>query len=483
MARTVDSALRHRVSLRGVLQLLVVAMVVAFALNLGSAGLLGRDLNNAARSIRQDVYVVQRDVDSLFRGLVDQATSVRGYVLSEDPSFLVSYRRSAATTNQIVTRLRAALAEDPHSTAALGGVVDATNHWRADGIEPEIRVVEHDGTPGAGVTAANVSRALFERVRSEVQALSVSVEARSTAVLDDVQNTQKTTFWLLVGTLVATAALAATCVRALTRWGTRPLSQLMHDVTRIADGELERPVSDVGLSELSRVARAVDAMRLRLLQENEATARRSLLTGQEEERRRLAMGIHDDSVQSVLAASLRLQRLRRHLRDAGTEGATLVQEVQGDLDQAIARLRRLIFELHPPTLDSEGLVAAMRLYLAETLDPEAIQWQVDSGGDVIDDHVTAALAYRLFREAVNNVVRHSKAKHVTVTVDVHDRAVEVAVADDGVGFDPTGRGQSMPGHLGLSSSRQLCEAMGGRWELRSAPGDGTRVGYTVPLDS
>jgi signal transduction histidine kinase len=256
----------------------------------------------------------------------------------------------------------------------------------------------------------------------------------------------------------------------------------MHDVTRIAGGELERPVSDVGLYELSRVARAVDDMRLRLLQENEATARRSLLTGQEDERRRLAMGIHDDSVQSVLAASLRLQRLRRHLRDAGTEGATLVQEVQGDLDQAIARLRRLIFELHPPTLDTEGLTAAVRLYLAETLDPEGIAWQVEADGDVTEDHVAAALAYRLFREAVNNVVRHSKAKHVTVTIDVKDR-LEVSVIDDGVGFDPAGQEQPLPGHLGLSSSRKLCEAMGGRWGIESAPGEGTRVRYALPVGS
>jgi signal transduction histidine kinase len=192
------------------------------------------------------------------------------------------------------------------------------------------------------------------------------------------------------------------------------------------------------------------------------------------------MGIHDDTVQSVLAASLRLQRLRRFLRGSGDDGVKLVEEVQQDLDEAISRLRRLIFELHPPTLDSEGLAAAMRLYLAETLEPEGVRWSLDVHGNVPKDPVTTALAYRLFREAVLNVVRHARASNVRVDLRCLDESLRVEVADDGVGFEPGDVEQPAPGHLGMLASRQLCEAAGGDWDVESAPGRGTRVRYAVP---
>jgi two-component system, NarL family, sensor kinase len=192
------------------------------------------------------------------------------------------------------------------------------------------------------------------------------------------------------------------------------------------------------------------------------------------------MGIHDDTVQSVLAATLRLQRLRRHLRSGGSEGMDLVLEVQHDLDEATSRLRRLVFELHPPTLDREGVPAAMRLYLAETLDPEGIAWSVTTSGAEVEDHVTAVLVYRLFREAVLNCLRHAGATTVDVTVDVGDTDVVVTVTDDGVGFDPAEQSPARPGHLGLQGGRALSEGVGGGWEVDSAPGAGTRVRFRVP---
>ncbi|GAB2677092.1 hypothetical protein GCM10027194_06540 [Thalassiella azotivora] len=217
-------------------------------------------------------------------------------------------------------------------------------------------------------------------------------------------------------------------------------------------------------------------------------SRRNLLVGQEEERRQLATGIHDDTVQAAVAASLRLQRLRRHLAAGGTAGGTvderalaLLDQVDADLSAAVARLRRMVFELHPPTLDDEGLESAVCLYLEETVEPAGLTWSVEVDGPEPADRAVRVLAYRLFREAAWNAVRHARATTLEVVLRSTGTELELCVADDGVGFDPARVRQARPGHLGLRGSAELTEAVGGSWELDTAPGAGTRVVHRIPL--
>jgi signal transduction histidine kinase len=222
-------------------------------------------------------------------------------------------------------------------------------------------------------------------------------------------------------------------------------------------------------------------MRLRLLEERTAAARSSLLEGQEQERRRVATGIHDDTVQAAVAANLRLSRLKRHLSSSDEKAATLVDQAADDLRESITRMRRVVFELHPPTLDEEGLVSAMRLYLSETASPQGVEWSV-TGSEPDDlDHASRTLAYRLFREAVANAVKHAGAAHIDVVLSRAGDDLEVTVTDDGSGFDAQAAARPVPGHLGLTSSVQLAEASGGRWSVQSETGHGSRVTYAVPV--
>lgn len=476
----VGPGLRHT-SLRSVLQLIMVAVVVAIGLNVAAAALLARDLRNAAEQLDRDVYVVQRNVEQLYRSLVDQQNDVRAYTLTDDRVFLEDYEDAQRTQKEVLDRLGSALADDPASRAALGRVAAAATAWQQQGAQPQLDAAQRDDGSLNALLTSGTPRRLFAQVTDELDQLSSVVDARAAGVLDRAQETQRNTLWLLFATLVVTGALAAFSLRVLTTWVSRPMRLLVDDASTVASGDLHHEVdADRGPSELREVAATVDAMRRRLLAERSTAARRSLLTGQEDERRRLAMGIHDDTVQAVLAASLRLQRLRRHLRGAGDAAGELVEEVQQDLDEAISRLRRLIFELHPPTLDSEGLAAAMRLYLGETLQPQGVQWSLQVDGAVPQDQVTTALAYRLFREAVLNVVKHAHASTVRVDLASDTDRLRVEVTDDGVGF-PLGEAQQpAPGHLGMVASRQLCEAAGGEWHVDSAPGQGTRVRYAVP---
>jgi signal transduction histidine kinase len=200
---------------------------------------------------------------------------------------------------------------------------------------------------------------------------------------------------------------------------------------------------------------------------------RRLVLAQEEERRRIAAEVHEDTAQALSAVSLRLQRLRRRLDDSRQD---LLDESIAAVAAALGRLNRLIFDLHPAVLDSDGIGAALEQFLATLLPEDAPTARV-VGADVdtthLDPQVRTAV-YRVAREAVLNAVSHAGATCIEVSLEAIGEAVCVRVTDDGAGFDPSAM-QSQPGHLGLSSARDLIEAADGALDVYSAPGQGTGV--------
>ena len=213
--------------------------------------------------------------------------------------------------------------------------------------------------------------------------------------------------------------------------------------------------------------------------------RRSLLgrlvRAQEEERLRISSDIHDDSVQVLTALALRLDLLHRRLEDPELREA--VELIQQAMRGAIARLRRLIFELHPPALDRDGFAPALRLCLEQARVEHGLEYRLDAVLDPEPDSQTGAILYRIAQEALVNVVKHAAATAVEVRVATVDGGTLVWIADDGVGFDldrldETGR----PGHLGLAGMRERAELVGGRFRIESSPGSGTTVEFFVPVE-
>lgn len=472
-------------SLAGRLRLVLVAVVVALLLNVAAAIALAIDIGRATTETDRTTEA-QRAVDRLYRSLVDQQTAVQGFVVTADESLLVRFVRGQRDEQDQLTELGGLLGGDPVAIDALTQVERTAAAWRRDGAAPRITAVRAGGSAAedpevAEVVGSETGRRLFDEVRDDLDALRAGVDREAATALDDVRAAQRRTLWLLVGTLALTALLVVVGVRLTVSSLSRPLARLGEAVTEVAEGHLARRVPRTGPRELARLGDAAESMRQRLLEEGTAAARRSLLLGQEEERRRLASGIHDDTIQAAVAASLRMQRLRRRLDDTDPPTAKLVREAEADLAAAVARLRRLVFELHPPTLDDQGLASAMRLYLDETARPAGLMWQLRESGPDPQDDAARSLAYRLFREAVSNTVKHAHATRVDVRLDVNAGCVKVSVTDDGAGFDVSAAVEAVPGHLGLVSSRQLCAAAGGSWSVTSSPGRGTRVDYELPL--
>lgn len=201
-----------------------------------------------------------------------------------------------------------------------------------------------------------------------------------------------------------------------------------------------------------------------------------LVRAQEEERRRIASDIHDDSIQSMFAVGVRLHTLQSSLRDPAQKEQ--VGRLQQAVQQTTDRLRHLLFELRPAALDEGGLPAALREYLEVMKTEGGIEIGLEASIESKPASDTEVIAYRIAQEALTNVRKHARARRVACAVSTEDGGILTRVTDDGVGFAaPNG---SVPGHLGLVAMRERAEMAGGWLRVTSAAGTGTTVEFWIP---
>jgi PAS domain S-box-containing protein len=221
----------------------------------------------------------------------------------------------------------------------------------------------------------------------------------------------------------------------------------------------------------------------RLAQTQEIAERRRLMAhlvqAQEEERRKIAADIHDDSIQAMTATSLRLQQLRKHVTT--DQQQELIARLDEAVRESIVRLRRLMFDLRPPTLDRTGLGPALRELLERLGTDIDIDYTLEDKLATDPSPELRVELYRITQEALANVRKHARAAHVKVALQRVEQGYHVRVTDDGVGFDvPNGSGQ--PGHFGLVAMRERASIGGGWWTIESRPGAGTTVDFWLPDD-
>jgi PAS domain S-box-containing protein len=204
-----------------------------------------------------------------------------------------------------------------------------------------------------------------------------------------------------------------------------------------------------------------------------------LESAQEHERRRIAADIHDDSIQVMSALDMRVQTFALK----GGADASALGELHGIVQEAIERLRHLLFRLQPPSLDLEGLAAAIRQYLAYTQAETGLGWSLDADGLTSEPPTDLrAVIYRMAQEFLVNVRKHAGATRVDVRISTAGPGVTVRVKDDGRGFDATILSGPAPGHLGLTTIMERAEAAGGWVRIQSLPNEGTTVECWLPID-
>jgi signal transduction histidine kinase len=210
-----------------------------------------------------------------------------------------------------------------------------------------------------------------------------------------------------------------------------------------------------------------------------------LLTAQETERRRISRELHDELGGALAVLKLRFNLIERNLHQ---DQARLREECQQSLsyvDQVIENVQRLTKDLSPHILEDLGLTAALRGLMGNF----TRSYGIKVSDNLIEvDHLfpgnAQIIVYRMIQEALNNIGKHSGAKHISVSTENHSGEISFWVEDDGRGFDVFkvfSRSPSEKG-LGLATMNERARMLGGSFYLWSEEGKGTRIRFSIPIN-
>jgi len=198
------------------------------------------------------------------------------------------------------------------------------------------------------------------------------------------------------------------------------------------------------------------------------------------ERQRLARELHDSVTQSLYSVTLYANAAALALAAGkGDVTAGYLQELQETAQEGMRDMRLLIFQLHPPVLEVEGLVAALQARLAAVEGRAGLPTEFRVEGERRLPIAIEAELFWIAQEALNNVRKHAAAQHVTVHLHFTAATIALEVLDDGVGFDPGAVPAERRG--GLRTIAERTAHMGGKLTYESMPGAGTRVKVEVAL--
>ncbi|MBI2860737.1 MAG: HAMP domain-containing protein [Chloroflexi bacterium] len=316
---------------------------------------------------------------------------------------------------------------------------------------------------------------------------------------------------VLIGLAVTLLAASAWLV---SRGLVRPIEHLAQSAQRIAEGDLETPIPSLTHDEIGNLASNLEMMRQRLKaslddikgwnarleqQVRERTrqvgklygevAHREeqchllldrIITAQEDERRRLARELHDETGQFLTGLVLALKGLEERVASEPQMVREQLQSIRNLTTKATEDVRRLIWDLRPSLLDDMGLVDAIGWYLENHLKPKGVKCHLATGGFSrrLPPAVESSL-FRLCQEAVNNIAKHAQASQAWIDLQIRGEMVAGSISDDGGGFDPARLASGA--NTGLLGMQERVNLLGGKLEIKSSPGKGTTIQFRVPL--
>jgi len=211
----------------------------------------------------------------------------------------------------------------------------------------------------------------------------------------------------------------------------------------------------------------------------------SVQNAQEEERARISRELHDDLCQRLTGMKFAAEVIAERIRPANKKDIRSLRKFAEELDRSISDVRRISSNLRPSILDDFGLVTALKMLCKEFASLHDLPTTCEVGSVTarrIDPSVEIAI-YRIAQEALSNVAKHAQASKVTLRLQVQNTAFRLQVEDNGKGIAGGQPSPSRaPGHgLGLIGMRERTELLGGLFQVRTAPAEGTTISVTIPL--
>ncbi len=213
------------------------------------------------------------------------------------------------------------------------------------------------------------------------------------------------------------------------------------------------------------------------------TSAQILLAARETEKREISKALHDEIGSNAVMLSALLGLVRASVREGNTQQALQdLAQLDGHLKESVERLKKVVVSLRPPALENKGgLGGAVRDLLDNISGLAHVSYTFDY--DEVDDRESLSdnvkiLLYRIVQEALTNIVKHARAKHIRVTLKQDGAQICLKVYDDGIGFKPA-RQLSIE-HVGLLAMKDSIKLLGGKITIKSAPGKGTCIEASCP---
>ncbi len=208
---------------------------------------------------------------------------------------------------------------------------------------------------------------------------------------------------------------------------------------------------------------------------------RRVVAAQEAERQRIARELHDETGQALTALGLGIRATATAVRQDPEKALQHLRSLESLTARSINELQRLIADLRPSHLDDLGLPAALRWYCGEIQERSGLHVNLEITGDVkeLPTEMKTAL-FRVAQEAMTNVIKHAHARHVSIRLDYLVDVVFLEIEDDGCGFNLQLLERARRASWGLIGMEERATLLGGKLEILTEPGCGTRVRVTIP---
>lgn len=296
---------------------------------------------------------------------------------------------------------------------------------------------------------------------------------------------------IIVLVLMAGFVLTATMISLGMRRITEPIANLVDQTAQVARGDFEARVRLGTIREIRELGLAFNAM-VEQVDRYRAGLRRyvaAITHSQEEERKRIARDLHDDTIQSLIAMGQRLELCRASLQNDSSrtvsEATAQLSDIRRMVTETIETLRQFSRDLRPMALEDLGLIPALQFLVNDLARSDSIQAHLETSGSPqgLPPDLEVAI-YRIVQEALWNVRKHAQAGAVTVRAQFNPQEVEISVEDDGVGFVVPEAVTDLAslGSFGLLGIEERVQLLGGRLEIVSQPGHGTRLGIVLPRE-
>ena len=433
---------------------LIVSFLAALLLATGA----GQARLQQANERLQKSAARQQTIDQLNTSLARSVAAQRGFLLTGDSKYVGSYDKAVAEVEPRLERLRSVYAPVAASGAGVRDLQVLVGKRLAD-LSMILTLQQKEGNAAAiNLMKTSVGRDAGEAIGDILNQLRDREAAEHAAAAAHWSASVTLSRWITIASTIF-YALLVTVISRLVYLDMRKRTLLtaeLRDQKLQLEQEVEQRTRE--LVELSTHLQSVA----------------------EREKAGLARELHDELGGLLVGARMEISWVEQHFAKNDPDLSNRLTRVQKNLAAGVDLKRRIIEELRPTLLDNVGLFAALRWLLKETCASAGIAC-IESYPDEeprFKSEASIAL-FRIAQEAFSNVLKHSKAKTVDISLDMDDETLLMRIADDGIGI-PAGRLNAIGSH-GLASMRHRVRALGGRLDVRGPASGGTMLIVQIPV--